>query len=243
VTDRVDIPGRYELKYWVPDDAMPNVLTFLGHFMRHDAHMPAGRPYKVTSLYFDTRNCTAYYEKYDGDNSRDKYRIRFYNNDTSRLFFEIKSKRGSFVTKIRRVIRNDNPIDEVVDGLRRGLYDDVVPDFAFYTRRMDFHPSVWTSYRRVAYVGINDPDLRITFDHKLAGDVASAYEEGSFEFEPVTFSEWSPRRVMEIKYHSFFPFWLENLMRELNIAQEPISKYGIVMKRCFFLVKEPAWTH
>ena len=55
MTDRVDIPGRYELKYWVPDDAMPNVLTFLGHFMRHDAHMPAGRPYKVTSLYFERR--------------------------------------------------------------------------------------------------------------------------------------------------------------------------------------------
>lgn len=241
--DRAQRMGRYELKYWVDDRLMRRVLSFLRTFVVPDPHMPDGTPYTISSLYFDTADYSSYYEKYNGDNRRNKYRIRFYNHDTSHLFFEIKSKRGSFVTKIRRDCRNTDPIAKVVRDLKEGRYDDIVPEFAYYTHLMDLTPTVWTSYKRLAYVGRNNPKLRVTFDDALAGEAADVCMGEHLDFQPLAFSRWTSQQVMEIKFDRFFPFWLESLMRELNIAQESISKYGMVMKKYLFLAKEPAWTH
>lgn len=235
--------NRYELKYWLDGRMLGRVLSFLGDFMVPDRHSDGAKPYRVTSLYLDDFERGAYYEKYNGDNLRKKYRVRYYEDDCTRLFFEIKHKRGSFVTKTRRAYETTGDISEVICDLKSGLLDEVLPEFAYYVHRLGLRPAVWTAYERTALVGRNNPKLRITFDHELAGGAALSTVASDRRLEPLQFDRWNPRSVMEIKFDRFFPYWLETLMRELNLRQESISKYGMVMNRCLFQVKEPAWTH
>lgn len=63
-----------------------------------------GKPYTVSSLYFDDESRTLYHQTYDRDAYRVKLRLRVYGNDngdTSDSFFEIKSKLLGRSTKER----------------------------------------------------------------------------------------------------------------------------------------------
>lgn len=234
---------RYELKYWVDAQRMANLLNFLQEFMRLDPHMNGPRPYQVTSLYFDNHEYFAYYEKYNGEHRRRKYRVRFYGDNPQVLFFEVKHKCGSFVTKIRRRVEHAGPLPQLLQEVCAGRWDDQLPEFALYMHRLDLQPTVWTCYRRTALVGRNNPALRITFDEQLRGGASQGLECDPGTLLPVQFSNWRARSVMEIKFDRFFPFWLDTVMRELGLEHSAISKYGLVMNRHRFLAKEPAWTH
>ena len=63
----------------------------LSLIMKPDSHAVDGL-YHIRSLYFDDIHDTALYEKIDGVNQRDKYRLRYYNGDTSYIVLERKSK-------------------------------------------------------------------------------------------------------------------------------------------------------
>lgn len=63
-----------------------------------------GKPYTVSSLYFDDESYTLYHQTYDRETYRVKLRLRVYGNDngdTSDSFFEIKSKLLGRSTKER----------------------------------------------------------------------------------------------------------------------------------------------
>ncbi len=63
-----------------------------------------GKPYTVSSLYFDDESRTLYHQTYDRETYRVKLRLRVYGNDngdTSDSFFEIKSKLLGRSTKER----------------------------------------------------------------------------------------------------------------------------------------------
>ena len=73
---------RYELKYLLNSSQAIILKKKLSLIMEHDANTIDGY-YFIRSLYFDDVNNTAYYEKIDGLEEREKYRIRFYNFDHS----------------------------------------------------------------------------------------------------------------------------------------------------------------
>ena len=58
-----------------------------------DPHAVEGT-YMIRSLYFDNLYDKALREKIDGVNMREKFRIRFYNNNPSIIHLEKKSKAG-----------------------------------------------------------------------------------------------------------------------------------------------------
>ena len=70
----------------------------LSAVMKRDCHAADGL-YRIRSLYFDDLRDTALYEKIDGVNMRDKYRLRYYNGDTSYIVLERKSKINGLCNK------------------------------------------------------------------------------------------------------------------------------------------------
>ena len=85
---------RHEWKHEINALDRLVLLARLSAVMKPDPHAVNGS-YRIRSLYFDTPEDKALREKIDGVNAREKFRIRYYNQDTSFLVLEKKSKLGA----------------------------------------------------------------------------------------------------------------------------------------------------
>ena len=68
--------------------------------MKPDEHTRADGRYVIRSIYFDNVHDKALREKINGVQKREKFRIRYYNDDFSFLTLEKKIKRSSLCMKI-----------------------------------------------------------------------------------------------------------------------------------------------
>ena len=78
--------------------AVKRILSAEGYsavtVMKPDCHAVNGQ-YEIRSLYFDTPDDKALREKLDGVITREKYRIRLYNNDPSGIWIGTVTQFGS----------------------------------------------------------------------------------------------------------------------------------------------------
>ena len=89
---------RHEWKHEINRSDLIALRQRLRAVARPDPHAVDGR-YTVRSLYFDDLTDKALREKLDGVDRREKFRIRYYNGDTSLIHLEKKSKRNGFGSK------------------------------------------------------------------------------------------------------------------------------------------------
>ena len=89
---------RHEWKHEINYADRLILLMRLSAVMKRDSHAVGGM-YRIRSLYFDTMSDKALREKIDGVNIREKFRIRYYNDDTSYIVLEKKSKYGRLCAK------------------------------------------------------------------------------------------------------------------------------------------------
>ena len=235
--------NRYEFKYWVDPYVRDRLIEYLLNFMSFDKNNIDGKPYDICSLYLDTKNLSCYYEKYDGDVFRRKYRIRFYNGNVSRLSFEIKEKHNLYIKKKREIaqIDQENPT-EIPISLLNGEANLKGP-FVHAYLSLNLEPTTWVAYQRVALVGRNNPGLRVTFDDGLSGCKPNGFEFRTKNLQPVTLSRWHQKTILEIKFNNYLPFWLEQCLKDLNLSHQSISKYGMNINRFFFYHhREGQWT-
>ena len=97
---------RHELKY---DIAYTDYLAMRGRLqkiMQSDPHASSDGLYQIRSIYFDNSDDKALREKVDGIEKREKFRIRYYNDDFSFITLEKKMKINDLCLKI------DAPITE-----------------------------------------------------------------------------------------------------------------------------------
>ena len=89
---------RHEWKHEISYADMLLLRQRLRAVTKADEHAMDGK-YEIRSLYFDNLSDKALREKLDGINIREKFRIRYYNGDTSLLHLEKKSKIGGLCNK------------------------------------------------------------------------------------------------------------------------------------------------
>lgn len=95
----------------------------------------------------------------------------------------------------------------------------------YYMKYYNLKPSIFIAYNRSSYQGIEDKNLRITFDSNLRsrrtdlrlelGDAGKKY----FKNNEV---------IMEIKTLNALPLWLVKELSELKIYPVSCSKYGSI---------------
>ena len=81
---------RHEWKHEISYADLLAIRARLRAIMQPDPHAKDGR-YLIRSLYFDNANVKALREKTDGVNMREKFRIRYYNNDPSVILLDRKA--------------------------------------------------------------------------------------------------------------------------------------------------------
>ena len=89
---------RHEWKHNINYSDMIALRQSLQVIASPDKNAIDGR-YHIRSIYFDNLYDTALREKIDGVNKREKFRIRLYNNDTSYITLEKKSKINGLCSK------------------------------------------------------------------------------------------------------------------------------------------------
>ena len=76
---------RHEWKHEISYSDLLALRARLGAVLERDQHAVNGS-YQIRSLYFDNLADKALREKLNGVNSREKFRVRYYNGDLSQVF-------------------------------------------------------------------------------------------------------------------------------------------------------------
>ena len=91
---------RHELKYQISAADEAAICQRLFPVMKPDPHTgPDGR-YQIRSIYFDNADDKALLEKINGLQKREKFRIRYYNDDFSFITLEKKIKHNQLCLKV-----------------------------------------------------------------------------------------------------------------------------------------------
>ena len=90
---------RHELKFSIPYGDYTGLRRRLCRIMSADPHTNAAGKYRIRSIYFDNSDDKALREKIDGIGKREKFRIRYYNDDLSFITLEKKIKVDSLCLK------------------------------------------------------------------------------------------------------------------------------------------------
>lgn len=238
--------NRFEFKYWIEHSDKERFIRYLLNFMEFDKNNSDGKPYQICSLYLDTQELDCYQDKFNGNSFRRKYRIRTYNHNYHKLFFEVKEKNNIFVRKKRKTfILDDERVTDIPELLCSGASDqDEGWLFNHAYRHLNLRPTCWVAYKRLALVGRHNPGLRVTFDNDLSGSRAHDFRLRHGTLRSVHWSRWRRPTILEIKFNQYLPYWLEKELGALNLMHESISKYGIVIAKFNFQDwKEKAWIH
>ena len=162
----IAVPLRHELKFFINPVEYHLLSHALDQVLERDPNGdPEHNEYHIRSLYFDTYNDAALYDKINGVRDRDKYRIRIYNFSDRFIRMECKTKVGSLISK-RSVAIPKLLAEQLIAGdptglerTRSGLLQDVFREMTLHLLK----PVVLVDYVREAYLYPVE-EVRITFD-------------------------------------------------------------------------------
>jgi len=215
---------RNELKFYISYPEYLTMRTRLLPFMLKDPFGNRNNLYLVRSLYFDDINNSAYYEKLNGVEKREKYRIRIYNFKKDIIKLERKGKSGSYTFKETENIPQDL-CESILAGdigslacsgseLQSGLY------VRMKTEKL--HPVVLVDYIREAYIHPLER-VRVTFDMRLRSGMNST---DLWNPDISMISVLDPDRIiMEVKFNRFLPSVIRSLISSIPCERDSISKY------------------
>jgi len=226
---RIKTIKRRELKYLLPWEQYQEVVEHLADYLTPDEHSAGS--YTVTSLYFDTEDYKAYWDKIDGQRFRRKLRVRIYGTETTSAdvtcFVEIKQRLDKTISKRRLVLPYQTAIalDAYENLLSDASVDDrpVLEEIIYLRDVFQLQPACIVSYQRLAFNGgPYEPDLRVTFDTQLKGrihELSLTQAAKNHYFAP---PDWC---IMEVKINERVPYWLTEVIGTYGITLRRISKY------------------
>ncbi len=221
---------RHELKYYINRGDYTLLRRKLSLTMEQDRNAAKnGGEYFIRSLYFDDADDSAFREKLDGDDSRDKFRIRIYNMKDDAIKLECKHKESTYIHKQSVSLSRAE-----YETLRRGDYTFLLRRPEPFARRMfaefslrPLRPVVLVDYMREAYV-FPVEDVRVTFDKNVrTGYRSTALFDPNAPTYPVI-ADYD--MVLEVKFNRYLPTYIRALLQTDSHARSAISKYALCRK-------------
>ncbi len=227
--------NRYELKYTVHASTYRALVRDLVNFMVPDAHGDGDGFYRVTSLYYDSPDLSAYWSKLDGLKYRRKLRLRIYPGadirQVQRGFVEIKQRTNRTVQK-RRLVLPLADAERLCAGQEISSELDAADvvtasEVNYLVRAQHLRPRAIVSYRRRAYVGSRfESGMRLTFDMQLQGRVHALEVAEVARNRYVAPPDWL---IMEVKVNDRIPAWMVAMLAKHECQLTRVSKYCTVV--------------
>ncbi len=215
---------RHEQKYIISDLLYEELKIRLSRLMSVDAHANENGCYHISSLYFDDHDNSCYYDNENGNEPREKFRIRAYNNSGDYLILEYKRKQNGLTLKQTCPITN-----EQLYMLTDGRY---IPDFSHQppllqrlTLQMQLsglHPVIVADYDRVPFIYRNG-NVRVTFDNNISScpDIESFLNPAKPKKPILPLGQY----LMEVKYSDFLPDEIYHTLQTEDLLRTAFSKY------------------
>ncbi len=227
---------RFECKYVISEAETDAIRCAIRPYVEPDPHAcRRDCSYEIRSLYLDAPDLRLFWETQEGQLRRLKLRVRDYpaapRNEP--IYLEIKRRYDRLVLKDRTAMDRQGIAallaGEAIDPTvftppEQACFD----EFQGWISRWQARPIVWISYRREAYAGLYHPGLRITFDRQLRCAPAEFLREPADD-DWRSLEPWGV--VLELKFDTTYPRWLQRLVERFELKQQSYSKYGHAIRR------------
>ena len=220
------LPLRHELKFFINEMQYELLSRALDRLLQRDPNGDENNEYHIRSLYFDTIFNDALFEKLDGVQNRNKYRIRIYNFSDRVIKLECKTKFDTLISK-RSISIPRSLCDQLTAGdpagletTRSGLLHDMYREM---TTRL-LRPAVVVDYVREAYTHPAE-EVRITFDKQLRSGL---WGRDLFDRHLPTVPVFdNSELILEVKYNRVLPPYLRDVLSHYcaGAGRSAISKY------------------
>ena len=219
----MELRYRHEWKHEISYADLLAIRQRLRAVAESDPHAEGGR-YLIRSLYFDNLDDKALREKIDGVNLREKFRIRYYNGDTSVIHLEKKSKRAGLGTKFSAALSREEA-QSIVDGRLDWMMDSgrpLVQELYCKMRYQGLCPKVIVDYTREPFI-YRPGNVRVTFDYDIRTGLSCTDFLNS---DCVTIPAGDAPILLEVKWDAFLPAIIRDAVQTPGRHAEAFSKYA-----------------
>lgn len=213
---------RHEWKHEITYLDMLALRQRLQAVAQPDRHTVDGK-YLIRSLYFDTPDDKALREKLSGVSRREKFRIRYYNGDTSVIHLEKKSKLGGLGNKQGAALSAPEVAALLEGDLTWMLHSDRPLVRELYSKMTTqlLRPKTIVDYTREPYV-CHAGNVRITLDY----DIRTGLRRTDFLTPGVTVPAGDAPIILEVKWDAFLPAVIRDAIRLEGRHASSFSKYA-----------------
>jgi len=219
-----EIKFRHELKHYINFSDYISIKSRLRSIMHIDKNANENNEYKIRSLYFDNVYDKALMEKVIGVPKRDKFRIRFYNNNHEFIRLEKKSKiRGLCLKDSEKITKEE--CEKIIKGDIEFLRDSnkkLFIDLYSEIKGNLLRPKTIVDYTREAYI-YPIGNVRITFDKSIRTGLNSInmFDDNLPTIETID----NKYIVLEVKFDEFLPQIIRDIIQVKERRATSISKY------------------
>ena len=214
---------RHEAKHEISNHDMLLLRQRLRAVMKPDPHAVNGQ-YKIRSLYFDNLEDKALREKLNGALTREKYRIRLYNNDPSTIRLERKFKHGGLGYKTTAKL-TPQQAQAIVDGdveWMSGSENDVILGFYTRIRNEGLKARVIVDYIREPFV-FAPGNTRVTLDYDIRTGIRCT---DLLNPDCVMIPVKDCPCVLEVKWDNYLPDVVRDVIQLDGRGSGAFSKYA-----------------
>lgn len=189
-----------------------------------DEHTVDGK-YEIRSLYFDNQEDKALREKLDGVSVREKFRIRYYNGDTSYIHLEKKSKRGNLSSKESALLTKKEAQEIVGSNYEWMLQYENPLVQELYTKMIieGLRPKTIVDYTREPYV-YAPGNVRVTIDYNIrTGLFCTDFLNPECPTIPIVDSPI----ILEVKWDAWLPDIIRDAIQVKDCHSIAFSKYAV----------------
>ena len=219
----MELRYRHEWKHEISYADLLAIRQRLRAVAESDPHAEGGR-YLIQSLYFDNLDDKALREKIDGVNLREKFRIRYYNGDTSVIHLEKKSRRAGLGTKFSAALSREEA-QRIVDGDPDWMMDSgrpLVQELYCKMRWQGLRPKVIVEYTREPFI-YRPGNVRVTFDYDIRTGLSCT---DFLNPDCVTIPAGDAPILLEVKWDAFLPNIIRDAVQTPGRHAEAFSKYA-----------------
>ena len=214
---------RHEWKHQISYSDLLTIRQRMMAIAGPDANAIDGK-YLIRSLYFDTPTDRALREKIDGVDNREKFRIRYYNFDTSFIRLEKKSKYNGLGEKGMAKL-TDEESQRIVDGDIDWMYysdQPLIRELYAKMKATGLAPKTIVDYDREPFTFIPG-NVRVTLDYNIRTGMRCT---DFLNPEVLTVPVPDDPVILEVKWDGFLPDVIRMAVGLDNRRVGAYSKYA-----------------